>query len=157
MERRLNEREVTLTDSDCQRFTQHIQSRNRNGMPLPFPEELCPVDESHSDKSSSQEGNRDKKSRNKNPPSIKWRCFIRALTALGSGRLILTFLPASFKYVRLMCRHGRSRSSSTGSNSRAPQHAPEKSPVGASRQESGEIKPQKLSSLLTQGSVEGLF
>ena len=154
MERRLNEREITLTESDCQRFTQHVQSRNRNGIPLPFPEELCPAEESG--KSPSQEGSRDKKSRNKNASSIKWRCFIRAVTAIGSGRLILTFLPASFKYVRLMCRHGRSRSSSTESSSRGPQHAPEKGPIGA-KQESGEIKILKLSSLLTQGSVEGLF
>lgn len=156
---RLNDREVILTEADWQRFTQHIQSRQRNGVPLPFPEELHQAKESGD---STLYDSREKKSKNRNTPSIKWRCFVRSVMGLACGRLILTFLPASFKYIRLMGRYGRSRGSSTGSSPRSPHHAADIEPEGASDENSSlggsEPQKQKLSvSLLSQGSVEGLY
>ena len=155
---RLNDREVTLTDVDWRRFTQHVQSRNRSGIPLPFPEELFTAEECG--QSTSQESSKDKKPRNKSASAIKWRCFIRAVTALGFVRLIITFLPASYKYVKLMCKHGRGRSSSMGSMSpRSSARTDEKDPKGAKQEcnvTEGEAGVTKQSSLLTQGSLEGL-
>ena len=154
--KRLNNREVELTEEDWQRFTQHVKSRPRNGVPLPFPEELC------QDKESSNSAPNDvtaKKSRNGNTSSIKWRCFIRSVgDHRGHDRLILTVLPASFKYIRRMGRYVRGRSSSTGSS----HHAAEMEPKGASIENrslgGGEEQKEKLGvSLLSQGSVEGLF
>ena len=150
---RLHNRDVVLTEEDCQRFTQHVQSRPRNGVPLPFPEEFCQDKESSNDV-------REKKSRNGNAPSIKWRCFIRSVgDHRGHDRLILTFLPASFKYIRLMGRYVRGRSSSTGSSPGSLHHAAEMEPEEASVENpGGEEQKQKLGvSLLSQGSVEGLF
>lgn len=156
---RLNDREVILTEEDWQRFTQHIQSRQRNGVPLPFPEELHQAKESGD---STLNDSRGKKSKNRNTPSIKWRCFVRSVMGLACGRLILTFLPASFRYIRLMGRYGRNRGSSTGSSPRSLHHAAEIEPEGASDENSSlggsEPQKQKLSvSLLSQGSVEGLY
>lgn len=155
---RLNDREVTLTEIEWQRFTQHVQSRKRNGIPLPFPEELYPVEQGGK---SILQSSKDKKPRNKNASSIKWRCFMRHVTALGCGRIILTFLPASFKYARLMGKQGRSRSSSTGSSPKSPHYAAENEPEGTKQESSSpgdkETGVQRQSSLLTQGSVEGLF
>ena len=154
---RLNDREVILSDDDWHRFAQHIQTRQRHGVPLPFPEELC---QRKASDDSTVQGSKEKKSKTRSTSSVKWRCFIRAVTALGCGRLILTFLPASFKYIRLMGRHQRSRSSSSGSSPRSPHSSAEVEPKGATDKRSsvGESKPPKLSvSLTTQGSVEGLF
>lgn len=158
--KRLNDREVVLCEEDWYRFTQHIQSRQRNGVPLPFPEEMCPgkdcADSSVRDK-------KEKTSRNKSGSLIEWKCFIRAVKGEeGRGsRLILTFLPASFKYIRLMGRHQRSRSSSSGTSSpMSPHHTAEMEPEGATEESRsvGESKLQKLNvSLPSQGSVEGLF
>ena len=150
---RLNDREVMLSEEEWYRFTQHIQSRQRSGVPLPFPEELCQAKESGN--STLQDSRDSKKSRNRNTSSIKWRCFIRAVTALGCGRLILTFLPASFKYIRLMGRHGHSRSSTSGSSPRSPHQTAEMGPEGATVEGSslGGSEAQKLSvSLQSQGS-----
>ena len=91
---------------------------------------------------------------------MKWRCFIRAVTAFGGGRLILTFLPASFKYVRLMGRHRRSRNSSVESSPRSPHGTSEVEPEGATDEISphGACGLQKLNNLLvSKGSLEGLF
>lgn len=136
---RLNDREITLTEADWQRFTQHVQSRKRNGVPLPFPEEICQVE----DPGRSTVGDilgADKKSRQKSASSMKWRCFIRAVAGLGCGRIILTFLPASLKQVQLMGKKGRSRSSSLGSGAKTPDQRAKKN-----------IEAQK------QGSLEGLL
>lgn len=149
---RFNDREVTMAEIDWQRFTQHVQGRNRNGIPLPFPEEPCPPEESSN--SAGSDSSKDRKSRSKSTSSIKWRCFLRAVAGLGCGRLILTFLPASFKYVRVMGRYGRSRSSSMGSSSGGLHQTAEKEPEGAKQ---GSSSVQRQGSLLTQGSVEGLF
>ena len=157
---RLNDRDVALSEEDWQRFTQHVQSRPRNGVPLPFPEELCQAKESGN---SMLSNGREKKSRNENTTLVKWRCFIRSVSdKRGSDRLILTFLPASFKYIRLMGRYVRGRSSSTGSSPRSPHHATEMELEGASDENSSlggsDQQKQKLGvSLLSQGSVEGLF
>lgn len=157
---RLNDREVVLTEEDWQRFTQHVQSRPRNGVPLPFPEELCQAKKSGN---STLNNGSEKRSRNGNTTSIKWRCFIRSVSDFrGYDRLILTFLPASFKYIRLMGRYVRGRSSSTGSSPRIPHNAGEMEPEGASDENSShggsEQQKQKLGvSLLSQGSVEGVF
>lgn len=140
---RLNDREITLTEADWQRFTQHVQSRRRNGVPLPFPEEICQVE----DPGRSTVGDilvADKKSRQKNALSMKWRCFIRAVAGLGCGRIILTFLPASLKHVQLMGKKGRSRSSSLRSSAKTPDQSAEKN-----------IEAQKQGPFMTQGSLEG--
>lgn len=153
---RLNDREVVLSDDDWNRFTQHILIRPRNGVPLPFPEELC----QRKDSSDSAQNDKEKKSKNRSTSSMKWRCFIRAVTAFGGGRLILTFLPASFKYVRLMGRHRRSRNSSVESSPRSPHGTSEVEPEGATDEISphGACGLQKLNNLLvSQGSLEGLF
>ena len=161
---RLNDRDVILTEEDWQRFTQHVQTRPRNGVPLPFPEELCHDKESNN---SELTNGSEKNSRKRNTPAIKWRCFIRSvIDSRGYDRLILTFLPASFKYIRLMGRYARSRSSSAGSSAgsipRCPQNVAKMEPEGSSDEHSSlggsEPQKQKLSaSLLSQGSVEGLF
>ena len=154
---RLNNCDVVLTEEDCQRFTQHVQSRPRNGVPLPFPEEFCQDKESNN---FAPNDVREKKSRNGNAPSIKWRCFIRSVgDHRGHDRLILTLLPASFKYIRLMGRYVRGRSSSTGSSPGNSHHAAEVDPEGTSvENRGGEEQKQKLGvSLLSRGSVEGLF
>lgn len=157
---RLNDRDVTLTEDDWQRFTQHVQSRPRNGVPLPFPEDLCQDNKSNN---SELTNGSEKNSRNRNTPAIKWRCFIRSVTnSRGYDRLILTFIPASFKYIRLMGRYARRRSSSAGSSPRCPPNVAEMEPEGSSDEHSslGGSEPQKQklgASLLSQGSVEGLF
>ena len=157
---RLNDRDVILSEEDWQRFTTHVQSRPRNGVPLPFPEELCQAEESSN---STLANGTEKNSRNRSTPSIKWRCFLRSvIDHRGYGRLILTFLPAGFKYIRLMGRYVRGRSSSTGSSPRSPQNAAEMEPEGASDENHsrGGSEPQKQKlgvSLLSQGSIEGLF
>ena len=56
---RLNDREVVLSDDDWNRFTQHILIRPRNGVPLPFPEELC----QRKDSSDSTQNDKEKKSK----------------------------------------------------------------------------------------------
>lgn len=149
---RLNDREVMLTNSNSLRFTQHLQNRNRNGIPLPFPEELCDVE--HCNQSAPGEDSSGTKVQNK-----KWRCFVRAVTACGSDRLILTFLPASFKYVRLMCKHGRNRCSSAGSGPRSPRRGTENGTMVASKEcavgEAANIEEKYESSLLSQSSLEG--
>lgn len=153
---RLNDREVMLSEEDWHRFTQHVQSRQRNGVPLPFPEELCQPKDSGN---TVLRDDKEKKSRNKSSSSIKWKCFIRTVT-VGCNRLILTFLPASFKYIRLMGRYGCSRSSSAGSSPRSPRNTAEMEPGRSTKESSslGESKAQKLSvSLLSQGPVEGWF
>ena len=153
---RLNDREVILSDDDWNRFTQHILIRPRNGVPLPFPEELC----QRKDSSDSTQNDKEKKSKNRSTSSMKWKCFIRAVTAFGGGRLILTFLPASFKYVRLIGRHRRSKSPSVGSSPRSPHGTSEVEPEGATDEISphGAFGLQKLDNLLvSQGSLEGLF
>lgn len=158
--KRLNNREVQLTEEDCQRYTRHVQSRPRFGVSLPFPEELCQDKECSN---SAPNDVREKKSRNGTTSSIKWRCFIRRVADhRGHDRLILTFLPASFKYIRLMGRYVRGRSSNTGSSPGSPHHAAKMEPEGASVENrslgGGEEQKQKLGvSLLSQGSVEGLF
>ena len=157
---RLNDRDVELTDEDGQRFTQHIQSRPRNGVPLPFPEELCQAKESSR---STLNNGREKRSRNGNTTLIKWRCFIRSVNDhRGYDRLILTFLPASFEHIRLMGKYVRGRSPSTGSSARGPHYVAEMEPEGASNENSSlggsEQQKQKFDvSLLSQGSVEGVF
>lgn len=150
---RLNDREVVLSDDDWNRFTQHILIRPRNGVPLPFPEELC----QRKDSSDSTQNEKEKKSKNRSTSSMKWKCFIRAVTAFGGGRLILTFLPASFKYVRLIGRHRRSKSPSVGSSPRSPHGTSEVEPEGATDEISphGAFGLQKLDNLLvSQGSLE---
>ena len=37
---KLNDREVLLTDEECRRFTCHVVGRERNGMALPFSEQV---------------------------------------------------------------------------------------------------------------------
>ena len=137
---RLNDREVTLTEEDWNRFLQHLSSRPRHGIPLPFPAELCPAEQ--------QDGGSKKSKAGK--PLVKWRCFVRAVTALGCGRLILTFLPASLKYVKLMGRHGRRRSSSATNNRLCTPEQEEKN--------AKEVDRSTLSiGLLSRGSSEGLL
>lgn len=144
---RLNDREITLTEADWQRFTQHVQSRRRNGVPLPFPEEICQVEDPGRSTGRSTVADTfgaDKKSRQKSALSMKWRCFIRAVAGLGCGRIILTFLPASLKHVQLMGKKGRSRSSSLGSGAKTPDQSAKKN-----------IEAQKQGPFMTQGSLEG--
>lgn len=153
---RLNDREVTLTDFSSLRFTQHLPNRKRNDMPLPFPVELCDIEQFT--QSTSGEDHSGKKIQKKSVPCLKWRCFVRAVTACGSDRLILTFLPASFKHVRLMGKHGRKGSSSTGSSPRSPHRGTEKGTMEASKEsgfgEAANIEEKHESSLLQQSSLE---
>ena len=154
---RLNDREVTLTDFSSLRFTQHLQNRKRNDIPLPFPVELCNMEEWI--QSTSGEDHSGKKMQKKSVHSTKWRCFVRAVSACGSDRLILTFLPASFKHVRLMGKHGRKGSSSTGSSPRSPHRGTEKDTMEASKEsgfgEAANIEEKHETSLLQQSSLEG--
>lgn len=154
---RLNDREVTLTDFSSLRFIQHLQNRKRNDIPLPFPGELCDMEQCI--QSTSGEDHNGKDIQKKSVPSTKWRCFVRAVTACGSDRLILTFLPASFKHVRLMAKHGHKGSSSTGSAPRSPHRGTEKGTMEASKEcgfgEAANIEEKHKSSLLPQSSLEG--
>ena len=116
-------------------------------MPLPFPEEICQVeDPGRSTGRSTVADTRgaDKKSRQRSALSMKWRCFIRAVAGLGCGRIILTFLPASLKHVQLMGKKGRSRSSSLGSGAKTPDQSAKKN-----------IEAQKQGSL--EGSLESRY
>lgn len=140
---RLNDREITLTEEDWRQFTRHVQSRRRNGVPLPFPEEICRVEDPGRSTVSDILG-ADKKARQKSALSMKWRCFIRAVAGLGCGRIILTFLPASLKHVQLMGKKGRSRSSSLGSGAKIPDQSAQKN-----------IEEQKQGPFMTQDSLEG--
>lgn len=50
---------------------------------------------------------------------IRWRCFVRAVASVGGcGRLVLSFVPASVRYLQYMRRC--ERSGSTISNSVSP-------------------------------------
>ena len=116
-------------------------------MPLPFPEEICQVEDPGRSTGRSTVDDilgADKKSRQKSALSMKWRCFIRAVAGLGCGRIILTFLPASLKHVQLMGKKGRSRSSSLGSGAKTPDQSAKKN-----------IEAQKQGPFMTQGSLEG--
>ena len=112
-------------------------------MLLPFPEEICQVEDPGRSTVDDILG-ADKKSRQKSALSMKWRCFIRAVAGLGCGRIILTFLPASLKHVQLMGKKGRSRSSSLGSGAKTPDQSAKKN-----------IEAQKQGPFMTQGSLEG--
>ena len=83
---------------------------------------------------------------------------MRAVPGFGNDRVILTFVPASFKYMRLMGKQSRSRSSSLVSSSlKGPQNAVDGAIKEGSCSGDSKTEVQRQSSLLTQGSVEGSF
>ncbi|XP_020912267.1 KICSTOR complex protein SZT2 isoform X2 [Exaiptasia diaphana] len=94
----LHEREIKMSEKNCQDLVQHILQRERSGIPVPFIDALNSTKTSSVDSSNSAgEG-----SNLDNTPLIKWRCFVRSVQGLaGNCRLMLTFIPASLKYVKL--------------------------------------------------------
>lgn len=132
---RLNDRDIDMTERDCQLLVQHIVGRQRNGVPLPFPEEFGFDNGSCESPTVSDQGSTRKKGPRK--PMIRWRCFVRTVSALGyCSRLVLTFIPANFTQIKEMRRH--EKKSSTGSSS--SKSIPDKS------QEMAESKSEELES-----------
>jgi hypothetical protein len=101
---RLHDREIKLSEKNCRELMKHVLQRERHSLPVPFLEFL------NSNKTESQDSNNDSGEDFDlgKTPLIKWRCFARSVSGLGHCRLMLSFIPASLKYVKMFGKQQKS-------------------------------------------------
>lgn len=100
---RFHDREIKLTEKNCRDLMKHILQRERHKLPVPFLEFLKSnkTESSESNGASGEQCDLDK------TPLVKWRCFARPVSGLGHFRLMLSFVPASLKYVKMFGKQQR--------------------------------------------------
>lgn len=100
---RFHDREIKLTEKNCRNLMKHILGRERHNLPVPFLEFL----KSNKTESSESDGGRGEHCDLDKTPLVKWRCFARPVSGLGHFRLMLSFIPASLKYVKMFGKQQR--------------------------------------------------